>query len=51
MCISYNSSRSNPNCIENINKYLERIQVPLLKPIQLSPKQEFEIISITLIVL
>ena len=41
MCISYNSSRSNPNCIENINKYLERIQLPLLKPIQLSPKCEF----------
>ena len=42
MCISYNSSRSNPNCIENINKYLERIKLPLLKPIQLSPKDEFQ---------
>ena len=41
MCISYNSSRSNPKCIENINKYLERIQLPLLKPIQLSPKHKF----------
>lgn len=41
MCISYNSSRSNPNCIENINKYLDRLTLPLLKPIQLSPKREF----------
>lgn len=41
MCISYNSSRSDPNCINNINKYLDRLKLPLLKPIQLSPKREF----------
>ena len=42
MCISYNSSRSDPSCINNINKYLGRLDLPLLKPIQLSPKDEFK---------
>ena len=41
MCITYNSSRSNTKCIKNINKYLERLDIPLLKSITLSPKSEF----------
>ena len=38
MCISYESSRSSLRCISNINKYLDRINLPLLSTINLSPK-------------
>lgn len=38
MCISYNSSRSNINCIDNINKYLSRLRLPKLRHISLYPK-------------
>ena len=38
MCISYNSSRSDLKCINNINKYLEKLDLPLLKNINIEPK-------------
>ena len=38
MCISYNSSRSDLKCIDNINKYLEKLNLPLLKNINIEPK-------------
>ena len=42
LCISYNSSRSSTKCIENINKYLEKLKLPLLLDISLKPKPELE---------
>ena len=38
MCISYNSSRSDLKCINNINKYLDKLNLPLLKNINIEPK-------------
>ena len=38
MCISYNSSRSDLKCINNINKYLDKLNFPLLKNINIEPK-------------
>jgi len=38
MCISYNSSRSDLKCINNINKYLEKLDLPLLKNVNIEPK-------------
>ena len=38
MCISYNSSRSDIKCIYNINKYLYKLDLPLLKNINIEPK-------------
>ena len=35
MCISYNSSRSDLKCINNINKYLEKLNA-LLKNININ---------------
>ena len=42
LCISYNSSRSSTKCIENINKYLDKLNLPLLLDITLKPKPELE---------
>ena len=42
LCITYNSSRSELQCIDNINKYLKKLNVPLLKGITLEPKKGME---------
>ena len=42
LCITYNSSRSELECIKNINKYLKKLNVPLLKEIRLYPKTGME---------
>jgi hypothetical protein len=42
LCITYNSSRSELQCIDNINKYLKQLNVPLLKGITLEPKKGME---------
>lgn len=38
LCITYNSSRSDLQCIDNINKYLKKLNEPLLKGLLLEPK-------------
>ena len=38
LCISYSSSRSNIDCINNINTYLNKLNLPLLKNINIKPK-------------
>ena len=42
VCITYNSTRSNTNCINNINKYLQKLNLPLLKEVQLFPRKGME---------
>ena len=42
MCITYDSTRSNSKCIKEINKLLEKVNLPLLKEINLRPKKEME---------
>lgn len=42
LCISYNSSRSSVDCIENMNKYLRKLGHPLLKDICFSPEKGIE---------
>tara|TARA_B100001564_G_scaffold348023_1_gene349453 strand:+ start:1871 stop:3184 length:1314 start_codon:yes stop_codon:yes gene_type:complete len=38
LCISYSSSRSDLRCIDNINKYLDKLSLPLLYNINIEPK-------------
>jgi len=38
LCISYSSTRSNIDCINNINTYLNKLNLPLLKNINIKPK-------------
>jgi len=42
MCLNYDSSRSNSKCINNINKYLDKLNLPLLEDIKLKPKIKSE---------
>ena len=42
LCISYSSSRSNIDCINNINTYLHKLNLPLLKNINMEPKTYYE---------
>lgn len=42
VCITYESSRSTTACIDNINKYLKILNLPLLKGITLKPKNGLE---------
>ena len=42
LCLTYNSSRSELECIENMNKYLKKLNVPLLKEIRLHPIKGYE---------
>lgn len=42
LCFTYNSSRSSTSCISNINKYLEKLELPLLKEIKLTSKKGME---------
>jgi hypothetical protein len=42
LCFSYNSSRSSTKCIKNINKYLDKLKLPLLKEIKLMPQKNMK---------
>ena len=42
LCISYSSSRSDIDCINNINTYLHKLNLPLLKNINIEPKKYYE---------
>ena len=42
MCITYTSSRSKTDCIDNINKYMNKLELPILKGINIKPKKDFE---------
>jgi len=42
VCITYNSTRSTTKCIQNINKYLEKLRLPLLMNINFKTKKGME---------
>lgn len=42
VCLSYDSSRSNLKCIDNINNYMEKLNLPLLKDINIKPKKNLK---------
>jgi len=38
MCLNYDSNRSDSKAIDNINHYLQKLNQPLLAPINLRPR-------------
>ena len=42
LCLIYDSSRSTLDCISNINKYMKKLNLPLLKGIELKPIKGLE---------